>query len=299
MDNFSKAKHTQPHPKKAKTSHNSNPHPYLPSSSDDEDTFELSIEELCSVATKLEEELYEPGSPERVVHEFTQYIPEPPGKVKQYVEDMYYEFMNRTMKSVAHTRCAFVHPVNGGVKHSARNKFVRRIVSEEIWWAKFDEPSQFFVQLAQGLYALTNLFFDSDCPKNNVIGVLYGHLEVLPGEDSDFHVQAADVYQRYYCMSSVCVNESSQGLYLDVKATPFRDLGHSSDPEEVNCTIVSVKEPYMQVELLQLCITRHVNIGEQLYVGSPHFWPFNLVTRGHGKRLNWFNENPLLRLSLL
>ena len=129
----------------------------------------------------------------------------------------------------------------------------------------------------------------------NAIAVITGKLVALPGDD------VQDIFTKsngFYLMSSVSVNNCSQGLYMDVSnntndAFTFTLL-HRQIPDTPtsmsNCEILSAIDSNSECEVLFLVITRAVNAGDMLVLSSLHKHPFQVNVRGHGKKLTWFSQ---------
>jgi len=158
----------------------------------------------------------------------------------------------------------------------------------------FDDPP--IVEVCGNLYVTksmkvdeTGFFLVKEKTLANAIAIIPGTIVAYPGENEIKNLANEGCF---YLMSSVSINNCSQGMYLNVKGTPFEGLQSNLSDDEcaVNCEVASCVDEDSGCELLFLRILRNIRIGEQLVLGTKRRHEFQLNQRGHGRRLTYFND---------
>ncbi len=167
-----------------------------------------------------------------------------------------------------------------------------------VQWEKFEDIP--FFEFCNELYFSESIAFqrvsNDERPTfcNNGISVLTGRWLILSGEEDQSFKQPHTFYAQSSCIRQTKHTMSSKGLYLDVSGTIYQYLHDtikiSEDEEESNCQITSVFDVKLQCEILMVNITRSVEAGERLILEGLHKHPFQLNTRGHGRKLTWFDD---------
>ncbi len=184
-------------------------------------------------------------------------------------------------------KCVFVFP--GARKHKGCGYKCPTI---EMPWKAFDDPPvfEFNGQLwASKSIKCASFTLSRENYLDNAIAVLPGQIVAMAGEDE---VKKLTDHTCFYFMGSANVNNCALGLYLDVSDTMFKTLHQSVTDDEcaANCEVVSCIDDLYQCEILVLRILRNIRIGEQLVLSRRHRHPFQINTRGHGRKLTWFKD---------
>jgi hypothetical protein len=123
---------------------------------------------------------------------------------------------------------------------------------------------------------------------HNVVGTLHGRW--FPSRAP----QDPHCTDTYYGLSSLCTDQCSFGLLLDVRGTIWEHLGKtievSEDEDPSNCEIISVMDTQLGCEVLMLAITRNVYAGDALILAGRHKHKFSVNSRGNGRKLKWFED---------
>ena len=215
-----------------------------------------------------------------------------PGAIYDNVKAMLKTFMASHIDTFGTKTSAFLH--------AAQRRYALvgyKMPAIDIPWNQY-AADDCIVRWGDVLYALKDLTYtkhdllDKKNQKNtymqNVIGILYGDMLTIPGERlQDRYVRDLP---RFYFQSSVCVNDKSQGLYLDVSRTEYAGLHRQVSAGPSNCEIISVYDTRLEAEVLLLSLTDDCKQGQPLILQQLHRHAFILQQRAPSKKIKWFSS---------
>ena len=251
---------------------------------------EVSPTQLAQTAGSNRTYSFDSGDTPRAEIAFQEVLP---GILFDHVSLMLKTFMTGHITTFGTKASAFIHAPQRRYAHIGY-----KMLALDFFWEEYGQDDC-VVRWDECLYALKDMTFEEIDPRasksedkenytKNVIGVLYGDMLTIPGEElQDRYVRDQP---RFFFQSSVSVNDCSQGLYLDVSRTEYAGLHKQIGMGPSNCEVISVFDNRLQTEILLLRLTANCKQGDPLILKSLHRHDFILQKRAPSKKLKWFSS---------